>query len=57
MKTMTRSSDCDALIVGHGALQVGLGSSCIVNSGATCHMCNESQCLGSIKASGAVLRK
>jgi hypothetical protein len=31
------ASDYDALIVGHEALQVGLGSSWIVDSGATCH--------------------
>ena len=40
------SSDCDALIVGHEALQVGLGSSWIVDSGATCHMCNERSMFG-----------
>ena len=40
------SSDCDALIVGHGALHVGLGSSWIVDSGATCHMCNERSMFG-----------
>ena len=35
------SSDCDALIVGHEALQVGVGSSWIVDSGVAYHMCNE----------------
>ena len=34
------SSDSDALIVGHEALVAGMTSGWIVDSGATCHMCN-----------------
>ena len=34
------SSDSDALIVGHEALVAGITSGWIVDSGATCHMCN-----------------
>ena len=34
------SSDSDALIVGHDALVAGMTSGWIVDSGATCHMCN-----------------
>jgi hypothetical protein len=34
------TSDSDALVVGHGALSVGvMTSGWIVDSGATCHMC------------------
>ena len=39
-KAANDDDDCDAVIVGHEALQVGLGTSWIVDSGATCHMCN-----------------
>ena len=39
-KAAQEDHECDALIVGHEALQVGVGTSWIVDSGATCHMCN-----------------
>ena len=49
------SSDCDALIVGHEALQVGVVGSWTQVWLIICPM--KGQCLWSIKASGTVLRK
>lgn len=39
-KASDDTSDSDALIVGHEALSVGITGGWIVDSGATCHMCN-----------------